>query len=50
MPPENTAKPQVESEAELTMKIFRNVGNGTETVTQAFAEIQKDREMYGMGS
>lgn len=50
MPPANNSKPTVETEAESTMKIFRNVAGGTDTVQHAMAEIQKDREMYGIGS
>lgn len=50
MPPANNSKPMVETEAELTMSIFRNVANGSDTVKHAFTEIQKDREMYGIGT
>ncbi len=40
----------VETEAESTMSIFRNVAKGSDTIKHAFSEIQKDREMYGIGT
>ena len=50
MPPEHTFKATVEEEARSTVDKFRSAVDNDGSLSQAFKEIDKDRQSFGIGS
>lgn len=49
-PPAKALDPAVEIEAKRTSAMFENVSTGENSLSQVFAEIERDRKKFGFGS